>query len=259
MEVVAGEARLFLLVLCRITGLVMSAPVFGSAALPSPVKAFFALVLAGLFLPLVRGTAGGPPPVEGTALALAAGAELAVGMILGFAASLLFAGVQLGGQLVDQELGFMMANVLDPLSHEQVSIVAQFKLVLSVVLYLLLDGHHFLLTAIRDSFGAVPLMAGRFSPEVAWRISDTMAGDLFRLAVRIAAPAMATLFLVTVAMALLARTVPEMNLFLLGFPVRIGVGLAVLALGAGLFAGVFRNLQAGNAVEIRALLRGLGG
>lgn len=254
----SADARLFLLVLCRVSGLVILAPVFGSAALPHPAKAFFALVLAALFLPLVRTPAPVPPP-DGGALLLAAAGELAVGLLLGFAASLLFAGVQLGGQLIDQELGFMMANVLDPVTNEQVSIVAQFKLLLSVVVYLLIDGHHFLLAAVRDSFASVPLLGARLSAGAALRVSDALAGDLFRLAVQIAAPAMATLFLVTVAMAVLARAVPEMNLFILGFPVRIAVGLAVLALGAGLFAAGFRAMQAGNAEGIRVLLRGLGG
>jgi len=254
----SADARLFLLILCRVSGLVLVAPVFGSAALPHPAKAFFALVLAALFLPLVRRPEVVPPPEAG-ALLLAAGGELAVGLLLGFAASLLFAGVQLGGQLIDQELGFLMANVLDPVTNEQVSIVAQFKLILSVVVYLLLEGHHFLLTAVRDSFDAVPLMGARLSAGAALRVSDVLAGDLFRLAVQIAAPAMATLFLVTVAMALLARAVPEMNLFLLGFPARVAVGLAVLALGVGLFAAGFRAMQEGNAEGIRTLLRGLGG
>jgi flagellar biosynthetic protein FliR len=257
-DLTGADARLFLLVLFRISGVLLVAPVFGSATIPHPAKISFALVLAVLFFPMVGRTGLSVEPAPAAYL-LAAGGELVVGLLIGFAASLLFSAVQLGGQLIDQELGIMMANVIDPVSNEQVSVVAQFKLMLSVVVYLLIDGHHFLLTAVRDSFAAVPLLGVRVSGAAAARLSDALMGDLFRMAVQIAAPAMVTLFLITVAMAFMARAVPEMNVFILGFPVRIAVGLAVLAVGVGLFVHGFRAMHAANAGAVRALLGGLGG
>jgi len=257
-DLTGADARLFLLVLFRVSGVLLVAPVFGSAAIPHPAKVFFAVVLAALFFPMVDRAGVSVDPTLGAVL-LAAGGELAVGLLIGFAASLLFSAVQLGGQLIDQELGLMMANVIDPVTNEQVSIVSQFKLILSVVVYLLIDGHHFLLTAVRDSFAAVPLLGVRVSGAAAARLSDAVMGDLFRMAVQIAAPAMVTLFLITVAMAFMARAVPEMNVFMLGFPVRIAVGLAVLAVGVGLFVHGFRAMHAVNAGAVRALLGGMGG
>lgn len=258
LDLTTADAQLFLLVLFRVSGVLLLAPVFGSAALPHAAKVSFALVVTLLLFPLVSRAGLSVDPNPGAYL-LAAGGELAVGLLIGFTASLLFAAVQLGGQLIDQELGFMMANVIDPVSNEQVSIIAQFKLILSVVVYLLIDGHHFLLTAVRDSFAAVPLLGASIPGAAAMRLSDAVVGDLFRMAVQIAAPAMVTLFLITVAMAFMARTVPEMNIFILGFPVRIAVGLAVLAIGVGLFVAGFRGMHAENAGAIRALLGGMGG
>ncbi len=258
LDLTASDAQLFLLVLFRVAGLLMVAPVFGSAALPHPAKVGFALVVALLFFPMVDRAGLSVQPNLGAYL-LAAGGELAVGLLIGFAASLLFAAVQLGGQLIDQELGLMMANVVDPVTNEQVSVVAQLKLMLSVVVYLIIDGHHFLLTAVRESFSAVPLLGARVAGGAAMRVSDALMGDLFRMAVQIAAPAMVTLFLITVAMAFMARAVPEMNVFILGFSVRIAVGFAVLALGVGLFVYGFREMHADNAGAIRGLLGGMGG
>src|SRR5437879_2984880 len=78
--------------------------------------------------------------------------ELEVWLLVGFAAALLFAGVQLGGHLIDQELGILQANLLDPMLNEQISIVGQFKVLLATLVYLLINGHHLLIAALSDSF-----------------------------------------------------------------------------------------------------------
>lgn len=245
------DARLFLLAFFRLAGVVMAAPLFGSPMVPRTVKVFLSLILAMVLLPVVQKTGVTVEPHAGAYL-LAVFGETAVGVMIGFAASLLFAGVQLGGRLIDQEMGLTMAEVFDPLSDVQVSIVGQFKLLLSIVVYLLIDGHHFLIQAASDSFAAVPILGLRFSDGLALHLSDTLVRDLFVAAVKIAAPAMATLFLVTIATAFMARTVPEMNVFALGFALRIGVGLLVLAVGVGLFV---QGFQAMNAEHSGAVLK----
>src|SRR5581483_10472764 len=118
----AGDGPLFLLVLFRVAGVMMLAPVFGSAIAPAPVKIFLSLVLALLFFPLVQGQ-GTAVPMDPTLLVLAVVWELAVGLLIGFAAALLFTGVQFGGHLIDQELGVLQANFLDPILNEQISIM----------------------------------------------------------------------------------------------------------------------------------------
>src|SRR5438045_2165199 len=152
----AADGPVFLLVFFRITGVMMLAPVFGSAMAPAPVKIFLSVVLSLLFFPLVQ-SKGAPVAIEGTVLALAVAWELAVGLLIGFASAMLFAGVQLGGHLIDQELGILQANMLDPLLNEQISIMGQFKVLLATLVYLLINGHHLLIGAVSDSFRAVPL------------------------------------------------------------------------------------------------------
>jgi flagellar biosynthetic protein FliR len=258
LELTPGDLEVFLLVFFRISGVLFLAPVFGGQMSPAPVKIFLSLLLAMLLLPTVGRPASLPEPSL-AALAWGAFLELSTGALIGFAATLLFAAVQFGGQLIDQELGLMMANVLDPLSNEQVSIIAQFKLFLAVIVYLLIDGHHFLIAATRDSFAAVPIMGLGFGEGAAHHLTEAMARDVFRMAVQIAAPAMATLFLVTVAMAFMARTVPEMNVFILGFSLRIAVGFGVLAFGVGFFVYGFQEMTQSNSAAIRRLLELLGG
>lgn len=248
----AADLPLFLLALTRVSGMVFLAPIFGSPSHPPQVRALLSLLLAVLFFPSLRGTAVAMPPDVWTLL-LAAGGELAVGMCIGFASALLFAGVQFAGQIVDQELGIQQANLLDPFSGETISVVGQLKVFLATLVFLLINGHHFLLQAVGDSFRSVPPLAFAPSTAAVTALSDTMITDLLRMGVQIAAPTLVTLFLVTVALAFMARTVPELNIFVLGFALRAGVGLGVLALGVGVFVSGFaeralRHAQTVNTV-----------
>ena len=258
LDLAAGDGPVFLLVLFRITGVMMLAPVFGSAIAPAPVKIFLSLVLAMLFFPIVRAPAGAAG-LEGLVLVLAVAWELAVGLLIGFASAMLFAGVQFGGHLIDQELGILQANLLDPMLNEQISIVGQFKVLLATLVYLLINGHHLLITALADSFRAVPLLGLKFSQGVALQLSDTLMRDVFRMGVEIAGPALVTLFLVTIAMAFMARTAPEMNIFALSFTLRIAVGLLVVALGVGLFVAGFENRAIRQSGAVQTLVGMLGG
>jgi flagellar biosynthetic protein FliR len=258
LRAVAADGPVFLLVFFRITGVLMLAPVFGSAVAPAPVKIFLSLLLAVLFTPLLQ-TKGVPVAMEGSVLALAVVWELAVGILIGFAAALLFAGVQFGGHLIDQELGILQANLLDPMLNEQISIVGQFKVLLATVVYLLINGHHLLIAAVADSFRAVPILGLTFSQGAALHVSDTLMRDVFRMGIEIAGPALVTLFLVSVALAFMARTAPEMNIFALSFPLRLAVGLVVVALGVGLFVAGFENRALRQSEAVRSLVGMLGG
>lgn len=257
-DLAAHDWPVFLLVLFRITGVMMLAPVFGSAMAPAAVKIFLSLALSLLFFPLVAGQ-GASVPMDGVLLMLAVTWELAVGLLIGFAAAMLFAAVQFGGHLIDQELGILQANLLDPMLNEQISIVGQFKLLIATLVYLLINGHHLLIGAVSDSFRAIPMMGLTFSKGAALHLSDTLMRDFFRMGVEIAAPALVTLFLVTIAMAFMARTAPEMNIFALSFPLRMAVGFVVVALGVGLFVAGFENRALQHSAAVRALVGMLGG
>ena len=254
----SGDLPVFLLAFFRVAGVLMPAPLFGSGVVPAPVKIFTALLIALLFFPLV----GRPElPVEpGLGIyAFAVLQELGLGLLIGFAAAMVFSAVQFGGQLIDQELGIMMANVFDPLTNEQISIIGQFKLFLATVVYLLIDGHHYLIRAVADSFRAIPIAGLRLSGGAVVHLSETLPRDLFRVAVQIAAPSLVTLFLITIALAFMARTVPEMNIFVLGLSIRVAVGLGVLAIGIGTFVYGLDPLLRREDASLRRLLGFLGG
>jgi flagellar biosynthetic protein FliR len=256
-NVSSGDLPVFLLAFFRVTGVMMPAPLFGSGTVPPTVKIFLSLLLAVLFVPFVGRPQAPVDPNLGL-YAVAVLQELGVGLLIGFAAALIFAAVQFGGQIIDQELGIMMANILDPITNEQISIIGQFKLFLATVVYLLIDGHHLLIRAVADSFRAIPISGLRLTDGGAMHLSDTLVRDLFRVAIQIAAPSLVTLFLITIALAFMARTVPEMNIFVLGFSLRVMVGLVVLALGVGIFVHMFAATVRREEGTLRKLIGLLG-
>ena len=214
----------FLLVLARIAGLVVAAPLFGHLLVPLRVRAALALVLTAALVSVVT---PGPSPTGLLSLAGAVGLESALGVIMGLVAQFVFAGVMLGGQVAGMQMGFGMASLIDPQSHAQVTVVAQWQELLALLVFLVLDVHHLLLRALLASFQAIPPGGlGIGSAGLAGVL--TLAGDVFSLGVRVAAPVLLVVLLTNAALGVLARTIPQVNVFVLGFPLNVGVGLVVL-------------------------------
>lgn len=251
------NAPFFVLLAVRLGGLVVAAPLFGSSSVPVAVRGALAIVLALVFAPLAGPAPGGT--WNAGAFVLAAGAEAGVGLLIGFTASLLFEAVRLAGHLVDQDTGLSLSTVLDPATAEPVSLVSQFQSLLALIVYLLINGHHVLMTSVSESLRALPV-GGGIAPSGAnpAHVAD-MAARLFVAGVGLAVPALATLFLVTVAMAFLARAVPEMNLLTLGYPVRTLVGLGALAIGVSFFVRAFARAASDQEGILRGLVTVLGG
>lgn len=228
----------WLLVFVRVAGIVGTVPVFGSRFVPVKVKIGVSVALAALLAPLV----GAVPDAPTTgALAALIVREFALGAAVGFVLSTVFMGIQLGGQLVGVQMGFGVVNVIDPETREELPIIGQLQYVLALLIFLAVDGHHWVLAAIVGSFDRIPIGGAVLSgapTEIIARASATV----FVTAVRIAAPVTATLLLTDTALALVARAVPQMNVFVVGFPLKIAVGLSLLVLSFPLFSVVTQHV-----------------
>ncbi len=223
----ATDFLAWILVFTRVSGILIFAPVLGSRNIPMPLKAGFAFLVSLVAFP---GVAHAIPWRPDWALYLGSiGFELMVGLAFGLATSMLFSSLQLAGQLVGQQMSIALANVIDPISETEVSIVGEYKFFLGISIYLLLGGHRAFLRSLDGTFQAIPLGGARPTPELVSSLSG-LFGDLFALSLQFAFPAVAALFLATLALAFVARTVPQMNVFVIGFPLQVGMGLALLAL-----------------------------
>jgi flagellar biosynthetic protein FliR len=216
------------------------------------VKAIITLSMALLVLPMV------PLPEQGYGGSLIqifflVFKEVSFGALLGFVSLLLFLGIQLAGQIIGFQMGFAIVNVIDPSTQTQVSIVSEFKYIIAILIYLTINGHHYLISAVVQSFQLIPPGTINFSHATSDLISRACS-DIFVIAVKVAAPAMITLFLTSLALGIIARTVPQMNVFIVGFPLKIGVGLMILAAGLSYFGNLFSKFLYGSNMDLSNLI-----
>jgi flagellar biosynthetic protein FliR len=151
-------------------------------------------------------------------------AELIIGMILGLLVRMLFEGIRMMGQLVGFQTGFAITNILDPQSGMQVSILSNMAYLVAMVIFLILNGHHILLNAIRESFEIINVGALSLDRRIFQEIINA-SGDMFVIAIKIGAPAIAALLFTKVVFGLITKLIPQMNIMIVAFPVQIIIGL----------------------------------
>ncbi len=230
----------FLLLLARLSGLFLSAPIFSSRQMPVRIKVFV-LVLLSVTLSYVI-PVGNAVSIDNAGMFLAAMVmEIVVGFTIGFVAYVVFAAIQLAGQLMDMQMGFGIVNVVDPLSGTQIPLMGNLTQTLALLMYLVIDGHHYLLQALIQSYQIVPVKGLNLGDSF-FDLLMTIAAQMFVIAVKIAAPIIIAVLVADIAMGFVARTVPQMNVFIVGLPLRILVGLITLMLMMPVYLWVFSIL-----------------
>jgi len=223
-----NQLGFFLLIFARMSGIFSSAPIFGAKNVPLLVKAGLSLLISYILLPLLIQPNLVIPDALLSYVAIVIG-EFLIGLIMGFACSFIFYGIQMSGTLLDTQIGFGMVNVFDPQFGQQVPLIGNFKYILAILVFLTSNSHHLFLSAIVYSFTSIPVTRGLFPPELANIVVD-MVVDLFIIALKISLPVLVALVLTDVALGILARTMPQMNIFVVGMPGKIIVGIFVLSL-----------------------------
>ncbi|MBP2628631.1 MAG: flagellar biosynthetic protein FliR [Firmicutes bacterium] len=243
-----SQVGFFLLIFVRISGIFMMMPIFSSRNITGRVKAGFALIITYILFPLVFSKTAVIPDDFLPYLFIVAG-ELLVGLILGFVSSLMFSAIQMAGQLLDMQIGFGMINVIDPLSGQQAPIIGNFKFILALITFLATNGHHVLLSALFASFKLIPVTGVVVNVAVTEFMVD-MIGGMFVFALKISVPVIVSLLLTDMALGILARTMPQMNIFVVGVPGKIIIGIFVLSMALPFyifflemaFDGMYKNI-----------------
>jgi flagellar biosynthetic protein FliR len=257
MSLASFEPQLLFLCFMRVSGFMFSAPVFGSRLVPVIVKVWFSILFAFALMPLVK-VKGGVPPIESIPYFILAAREVLLGVLMGFISTFFVHGVEFAGHVLGLQMGFAASSLFDPLSNADVSVVGSFQGMLAVVLFLVMNGHHVLLSSFASSYSVIPPAAAGFAGSGAGELISATA-NIFTVAVRISIPVLSALFLVEVGLALLAKTVPQMNIFVVGFPVKIAVGLAVLGFSIPYFTYILARAITGTNADLRSVLGVLSG
>jgi len=218
----------FFLTLFRVSLVMFLLPFFGGDTVPIHAKAALCLVFSIGVWPYLN-FPGVHMPGNPWMIVIMLCGELLLGLILGLVVRILFASVQLGGQVIGFQMGFAMINVVDPITGISEAVTAHFLYMTTILTFLALNGHLYLLQGLGRSFDLVPPGTFLLNAQVYHDIVG-FSGEMFRLAIRIAAPVMAAIFLVDLALGLISKAAPQMNVLFVGFPLKIGVGFLFLGI-----------------------------
>jgi flagellar biosynthetic protein FliR len=232
------ELPVFLAVLGRTSGLLISAPYFQSQTIPVTLRAGIALLLALVLSPVLGLQPG--PWLQGNLWVLTVLGEVLTGLAMGYIMNLLFAAVQLGGQLIEVPMGFGMVNILDPQTGGEMPIIGQLHQLLTTWLFLLFQGDHLIIRALARSYELLPPAAFTVTALGVKGIVRGFCG-MFLLGVQIALPIMGAIFLADVALGIISRLIPQLNVFFTGFPIKIAMGILLLILILPVFLRLAAN------------------
>jgi flagellar biosynthetic protein FliR len=244
----------FILVLVRVSSIIMLVPVFGDTRVPARVKGGLSFLIALIFFPLVRSILPNIENVAPAHLAVLIAGEIVIGAVIGFAARLVFAGIQMAGEALGFEMGFMFAGVIDPLTNIQVTVISEFLYLVGILLFMIVDAHHIFISAITDSYSVLPPLLVNVSGPFTQALLN-LSGEIFMIAIKISAPVLAVLIFLNIGMGMIARAVPQMNIFAINFPLEIGIGFLFIGLAAPVFVKTIKHVFLNLGGEIDMLLR----
>lgn len=222
------QVEIFILVVARITGLFIEAPVFSAKSLPAYVKMAL-IVWLSLVLWFTVPVRFLPDTMTGFALAIFQ--EVFIGFTLGFVSSLVLQSAQSAGDILDMQMGLSVANVMSPTTGQMTSITGTFLYLIALVTFLLIDGHHMILAAIHQSFVALPLVSvlNLSSPNLLNQILGLLT-FFWISTIQLCAPMLLLIFLIDFSFGIVSRVAPQVNVFMLGFQVKPSLGLFGLML-----------------------------
>ena len=244
------------LILSRIVGVLVSSPFYSAPQISSKTKALFSMMIAGLMI----GPLGIKPNLidlhvlHYTGLVLS---EFAIGLCIGIILTLIFTGIEFAGRLFGIQMGMAVANVVDPTTSQQIGVLSQFIRFIFLFTFFAIDGHLILLKALFQSFEILPLGYGKLNFVAIGDEIIEIGSQLFEIAMRIALPVSCVVLLINTGLAALARTTPQMNIFMVGFMLNIGAGLLMLEVAIPSLIPLFKRLIMDSFVMVGDILRQL--
>jgi flagellar biosynthetic protein FliR len=224
-DYITANTSTFLFVLIRTASILMVAPVFGALMIPGRVKMGLVFAIAMLLTPVIGYV---PMPVSMVSLVISIAGEVLIGAAIGLVIRFVFIGVEFSGQLASFGMGLSMASMYDPVNATQITVIGRFMSIMMLLIFLAVNGHLMVIMALKKSFDVIPPYGFHLSGELAESML-LQSKEIFVLGVKFAAPMIAVLIFLNIAIGLMAKTVPQLNMFVVGFAVTILVGLLMLA------------------------------
>lgn len=254
LHIVLPEFQSFLVVASRVGGVVVAMPMLSGQTVPPRVKVALVLMLALALAPAIY-----LPPIPPDALAMTAGlaSELLIGFVIGMAVRLLFSALEIAGEIVGSQMGFSIAQLVDPMTSHSTPMMGQLFTVIASLVFLSLNAHMMVVAAIVSSYESIPPFGATLSPAVGEEVLH-LSQHMFQVAVQLAGPVLVAVALINILLAMLGRAVTQINIFVLSFPLTIAGGFVVLGLAMPFMVSLLEREFIGLRETIEGLLRILG-
>ncbi|MFU0801106.1 MAG: flagellar biosynthetic protein FliR [Xylanivirga thermophila] len=246
---------LFLLVFSRITGMFLMSPIFSRKNIPFYLKIGFSVILS-LAITTYESMDMIIQLDSFFKILYYSTKELVIGFAMGYVTTLFFSAILTGGQLIDTQIGFGIVNVLDPQNNIQVPLLGNFNNILALLLFFVVDGHHTLIKLLVDSFEVLPPGRISITADIFWQIF-AMFKTYFIFALKLALPVVGAALLTEVALGIMVRTIPQMNVFVIGIPIKILVGLIALFLFIPVYIGMLNGEFSNMFHDIKTIIGGM--
>ncbi|MCT4507984.1 MAG: flagellar biosynthetic protein FliR [Tepidibacter sp.] len=225
---ILNYVNVYMLILARCIGLFIASPVFGRKNLPNIFKLGFSVILAYIVLPFIDSS--NFEYMTFLQILFLAIKELMIGLVIGFIAFIVFSSFFMTGSFIDRELGFSMANVVDPQYGFQVPITGNLIYIIATLIFLIVDGHHYLIKALINSFYIVPINNEIILNSNILKFTIDIFNYIFVMAIKISIPITIIILSTNLILGILARTMPQMNVFVVGMPIKVILGLLILSI-----------------------------
>lgn len=242
----------FLLVLFRIGGLTLAAPLFSSASIPMRVKILMTVAMAAAVFPTVSVHLTAPVTLETALIGLLG--ELAIGLFIGLCLSLMLLAVQVAAELMSHQAGIILGGVFNPMLDHSESVLAQLYYFAALLGFLAIGGHRQVVRALLESFETIPPLGFRLTEGLVELVVDLVA-VAFEMAIRISAPTVIALLLVMLALGFISRTVPQLNILTIGFPLKLGLAFLMMALTVMMLEPLLLELLDTGLAGVRSVLK----
>ncbi len=236
------QIELWLLVLIRVSVMVFLLPIIITDDVPLKFRAGLSFFLSIIIFPTLPSTAV-EIPSNVAAYTFLAVREVYIGAVLGFASTFVFAGLRFAGSWIDSETGLNMMQIMNPMAQEEDTPLGHLIFILFILVLLFSGGYIFYLRAIAETFQIIPLAAAKAASGNMIAIFARMSSDAFLLGVKVASPVVATLFLSSIALAIIARIMPSMNVWMVGMPLKIAIGFMTMVFALPLMLQAFLKEQ----------------
>ena len=255
-DVFEGQVAAFLLVLTRTSGIFFISPFLGSLNISYRVRACAAVVLAVLLFPVVVKLYVVKVPATTLLFTFTVVKELFVGWLIGLVGYITLSAVNMAGKVMDMQVGFAVVQMMDPTTQQQSGMIGTFLYNLTIIYFVITNGHHVIISALAESFRIIPLDSMVWNTSLPQLINDLTAG-IFMNGMKIAMPVTFAILLTNVGMGILARTMPQMNIFVVGIPLQLTIGSSMLSMILPFYIlfldVVFNEMYANISIALKAL------